>query len=52
MRTIYTKPQIWIFSASGFDVITVSGGGGGNEPDPGPGTSGGNKDPWGDDMDW
>ena len=59
MKNVYRKPQMWIFWASGADIITYSGGGGGGfipgwgggdsdpstKPDPTP-------DPWGDDMKW
>ena len=49
MKELYCKPQIWMFLATGSDVIASSdtGGGGGFLPGPDP-----DFDPSKDDMEW
>ena len=45
MKDLYRKPQAWVFTVTGADVIAFSGDDWDPDPDP-------DFDPSGDDMEW
>ena len=47
MKDLYRKPQAWVFTVTGADVIAFSGDDWDPDPDPAP-----DFDPSGDDMEW